>query len=80
MHRTTILIPHSLKLEVEKEAERERVTFGEVVRRSLNKYVMGRKGALSRDSLLSSQTRFMDNGSTDMAKRHDAYLYGDPHQ
>lgn len=74
MHRTTIMIPDSLRLSLIKEAEREKLTFGEIVRRALQGFLLMRRGATAHDPFFSSQTVFQDEGPTDGAEHHDDYL------
>lgn len=78
MYRTTIVLPSALKSTLQKEAERQRVSFGELVRTALQKYLLVRKGVESEDSLLASRTLFSDEGPSDVSERHDAYLIGRP--
>lgn len=78
MYRTTIMLPELLKSKLEKEAEREKVSFGELVRRALEKYLLVQSDPWKYDSFFSSTTLF-DSGVTDSAVRHDYYLY-DPEQ
>src|SRR3990167_8085720 len=79
MFRTTIMLPETLKLKFEKEAKKEKVSFGELVRRALEKYLLVQEDPWKNDSFFSSKTVFNDDGPTDMAERHDYYLY-DPEQ
>lgn len=74
MYRTTIMLPEVLKVKLAKEAEREKVSFGELVRRALEKYLLSKRGVVAHDSFLSSKTIFQDEGPTDVADRHDDYL------
>lgn len=76
MFRTTIMIPEGLKGHLEREANKEKVSFGELVRRALQNYLLARKDPYSFDSFFSSQTVFKDKGPSDGAKKHDDYLYG----
>lgn len=63
-----------MKVKLENEAERERLSFAEIVRRALEKYFLSKKGPAAYDSLLSSQTVFEDQGPSDVSERHDHYL------
>lgn len=79
MHRTTIMLPNVLKGLVEAEAERTQVSFGELVRQILQKYILSKKSSVARDAFLSSTTSFTDDGATNVAAEHDRYLVRDPH-
>lgn len=68
------MLPDTLKSRLEKEAERERVSFGELVRQALQKYLLWRGGQSGLDPFLSSKTVFRDQGPADVAARHDDYL------
>lgn len=79
MHRTTIVLPETLKARLEKEARRDRISFGELVRRALQKYLLGRQEMAAHDPFLASQTTFTDAGPADVAEHHDQHLVRDPH-
>ncbi|MBI2345588.1 MAG: ribbon-helix-helix protein, CopG family [Deltaproteobacteria bacterium] len=79
MHRTTIMLPDALRAQLQREAERDKTSFGELVRRALQKYLLGKQGTFAQDPFLSNQTVFQDAGPTDVAERHDVYLARDPH-
>ena len=80
MFRTTIMLPEAFKSRRDREAEREEISFGELVRRALQKYLLIREGAGGHDSFLSSKTLFQDKGETDVSEQHDRYLNKrDPH-
>ncbi|MDO8644267.1 MAG: hypothetical protein Q7S00_04785 [bacterium] len=66
------MLPEPLKLKAEKEAEKEKVSFGELIRRALEKYLLLKKGG--HDPFLSSQTLFHDEGPMDVAEHHNDYL------
>lgn len=74
MYRTTIMLPSSIKAELEREAKREGVSFGEMIRRVLEKYLLSIRGKAIHDPFFASQTVFHDDGVTDVSERHDDYL------
>ncbi|MBI2981627.1 MAG: ribbon-helix-helix protein, CopG family [Deltaproteobacteria bacterium] len=74
MFRTTIMLPEAFKSKLDREAEREKISFGELVRRALQKYLLIREGAAAHDSFLSSKTIFQDKGEADVSEHHDRYL------
>ena len=61
-------------MRLEKEAEKEKISFGELVRRALQKYLLGRQGATAHDPFLSSKTIFQDKGPGDVSEKHDRAL------
>ena len=70
------MIPESLKGSLEHEAKKERVSFGELVRKALGQYLVARQNPYAFDSFFASKTVFNDEGPKDGARKHDAYLYG----
>lgn len=72
------MLPENFKSRLDREAEREEISFGELVRRALQKYLLIKEGA--HDTFLSSKTIFQDEGETDVSEHHDRYLHNrDPH-
>lgn len=74
MHRTTLVLPTTLKAKIQKEAEKDHVSMGEFIRKAIEKYLSVRHEALVQDSFLASETFFCDDGPVDGAQKHDAYL------
>lgn len=70
------MVPENLQTKLEYEARREKISFGELVRRALQTYLLLKKNAGAHDSLLSSKTVFDDEGPRDVSRDHDKYLYG----
>ena len=68
------MIPEPLKAKLEFEAEKEHVSFAELIRGALEKYLLSKKGRATHDSFLSSQTCFNDQGPSDVSEKHDRYL------
>jgi len=79
MFRTTIMIPVPLKNKAEEEAGRRKISFSELLRQALEKYLLSQRGITAHDPFLSSQTVFEDDGPRDVSGRHDHYLTRDPH-
>lgn len=73
------MLPEALKGVIEAEAARVQVSFSELVRQILQKYVLSKAGSAANDAFLSSTTSFADDGATDVADEHDKYLVQDPH-
>ena len=74
MYRTTVMLPMTLKAYAEQAAVNENVSFGEIVRIALEKYLLNRNPTKIRDSFLSSATVFNDAGPRDVSTHHDRYL------
>lgn len=74
MHRTTLMLPESVRADIEREARKAGVSFGEMVRRVLEKYLLAIRGKAIHDPFFSSQTVFQDDGPTDVATDHDRAL------
>lgn len=68
------MLPEPLKMKLEKEAEKERVSFGELIRQALEKYLLSKRGVTAQDPFLSSRTVFQDEGPSNVSERHDEYL------
>lgn len=71
------MLPEGLKAKLEKEAVREKISFGELVRRALQKYLFIKKDPYAHDTFFSSKTVFESEGPDDNALNHDKYLYED---
>lgn len=74
MHRTTILIPHDLKIQAERQARREGVSLSELIRMRLSESI-----DLEAEPKAAFFFRQPWSGETpvDLSERHDDYLYGD---
>lgn len=76
MQRTTIILPQQLRLKLRQEAQNKKQSFGMLVRTILERYVAARHSPFEKDSFFSSHTVFHDDAASDVALRHDEYLYG----
>lgn len=74
MQRTTIILPEQIRSRLVGDAERLKISFGELVRNILQKYVVARGSKSLADPFLASTTVFDDNGPRDVSSRHDDYL------
>lgn len=74
MFRTTIMLPMTLRGRLEKEAKGQNLSFGELVRRALQKYLLLKNMPEVTDPFLASHTTFDDKGPADGARLHDNYL------
>ncbi len=68
------MLPDGLKEDMEREAARENVSLGELVRQALQRYLLWRREKAAKDSFLNSQTVFRDDGPIDVSLHHDDYL------
>ena len=76
MHRTTILLPEDLKRRASRLARLEGVSLSELIRSALEKRLAAEKSR-ARDSLWKAlePMDFPPDTPTDLAARHDDYLY-----
>jgi len=77
MKRTTVMLPQDLKMRALKSANMMGVSFGQLVRESLERALNDRDDILSEDSLFADDAVFRGDSPADLAKNHDSYLYGD---
>ena len=81
MVRTTIMVPVELKVKAIRLARQMGVSFGEIVRTSLEETVLkrkGKRGERKNDSFFSDKAAFSGPWPRDGAKNHDKYLYDRP--
>jgi hypothetical protein len=79
MVRTTIMLPSDLRLRSNRRARERGLSFGQLVRESLAaelERASGSEGATA-DPLFADRAVFKGRAPRDLAKEHDAYLYGD---
>lgn len=75
MHRTTIMLPHALKLKAERMARVKRVSLGEVIREAVERLVIDFSKGKRRDSIFADKSVFRGPTPRDLAANHDHYLY-----
>jgi len=79
--RTTIVLPPDLKRRAVSRARRQGISFGEFVRRAVEKQLAGpARGRAKRktgDPFLDSLVTFDDGGPPDLSTRVDEIVYGD---
>jgi len=75
MKRTTIFVPEPLERDLQLYARREQKPVAWVVREALSEYLASRRPA----SALPSFTAVGRSGRKDIAERHEALLWTDPH-
>lgn len=78
MQRTTIMLPRDLKLRAVERAKVKGMSLGEIIRESLERALQPEADdSRTRDPLFSEPLLFTGDVPTDLAERHDDYLYGD---
>ena len=77
LNRTTIVLPQDLKARAIRLAKQLGISLGELVRQSLASQLkpVGRQASL--DPLLADHAVYSASTPKDLAKNHDAYLYGE---
>jgi hypothetical protein len=79
--RTTIVMPAGLKERAITRAREQKISFGEFVRRAVEKQlaapVNGRSRKKKTGDPFWDNMKFYDGGPSDVSVRHDDYLYGD---
>jgi len=78
MYRTTIMLPEDLKSRVVRESNSLGISLGEFVRGALAAALDVNAGDPVNDTLLSDNASYAGKTPSDMAQRHDEYLYGKP--
>ena len=77
--RTTVVLPPPLKQRAVARARAQGISFGELVRRALEKMLTtpprGTAGKKTGDPFWDN-LKVYEGGPTDLAARHDDYLYG----
>lgn len=78
-HRTTVMLPLELKSTVADLARELGVSFGEFVRRALEKEVASQTSSAPNrhDPLLDDDAVFRGRVPKDFSQEHDLYLYGE---
>ncbi len=77
MERTTIMLPHDLKLQAAQYAKKKGISLGELIRNAIAASLnQSREGGYDEDPLFSDQELFSGTVPTDLSVHHDDYLYG----
>jgi len=74
--RTTIVLPSRLKTRAMARAKDEGISFGELVRRAVEKHVQETAGPKTGDPFWDNLTSYDVPSPPDLAAGHDDYLYG----
>ena len=73
MKRTTLMLPEQLRAQAKRRARLLGISFGELVRRSVEAMLKADPGD---DSLLNDTEVFEGPVPADLVENHDRYLYG----
>ncbi|MBI4597747.1 MAG: hypothetical protein HY737_05010 [Candidatus Omnitrophica bacterium] len=76
MHRTTIMLPSTLKSRALQHAEGLGISLGEFIRRSIDAATHQRTTKHQPDSLFADEAVFRGAAPRDLSRHHDRYLYG----
>jgi len=79
VNRTTIVLPASLKERAVTRAREQKISFGEFVRRAVERQLTNPSRGKSKktgDPFWDNLVAYDDDGPADLAARHDDFLYG----
>ncbi len=80
MQRTTIMLPHELKMRAQQLAQRDGVSLGDLIRRALEAWLRSPRDsptAADEDPLFADDAVWTGDVPIDLARDHDRHLYGD---
>lgn len=77
MNRTTIMLPNELKHAAQLKAKEQGLSFGEFVRRSMKQALSNGTNDRAKDPLFADSSLYEEDMVTDVAEKHDDYLYRD---
>lgn len=78
MWKTTLMLPVELKERAHRIARKQGISFGELMRRSLETMLEREEQPLREtDPFFADREVFEGDGPSDLAERHDDYLYGE---
>lgn len=75
MKRTTVMLPTELKARAERRAYELGVSFGELVRETLQSALESGEERRTDDPLFKDEAVYKGETPKDLAERHDEYLY-----
>ncbi len=80
MKRTTVMLPPELKARAERRAYELGVSFGELVRETLQGALESGEERRTDDPLFKDEAVYKGKTPKNLAERHDEYLYDDEAQ
>ena len=75
MNRTTIMLPSELKGRALRQAKKMGVSFGALVRESLEVFLSRSSDSADDDPLFADKAVFSGDAPSDLSRDHDRYLY-----
>ncbi len=75
MKRTTIMLPEDLRARAARRARGLGVSLAHFIRRAMESHLETTKGAMDDDPLLRDDAVYEGPAPSDLAARHDEYLY-----
>ena len=78
MHRTTVMLPTDLKRKAQQLAHHRGISFGELVRESLEAALESHGGEIREDLLFSDMAVYGGPAPSSLSTDHDDFLYGEP--
>jgi hypothetical protein len=75
MHRTTVMLPRELHDRASRRARQRRISLGELIREALAAALRESDQVRESDPLYGDDAVFDGRAPSDLAARHDAYLY-----
>lgn len=79
MQRTTVMLPAELKLKAQKMAQARGISLGVLIRESLTRMLdQDQNDDWASDPLFDAAVFKGEDVLTDLAARHDDYLYAEP--
>jgi hypothetical protein len=76
MQRTTIMLPHDLKIRAEEVSRKKGVPLGELIREGLKELLNKNEEAVG-DLFFKDTAVYKGQTPKDLSSAHDDYLYGD---
>ena len=78
MERTTIMLPHDLKLRVARHAKKKGISMGELIRNAISVALsQGADKGKNDDPLFTDNELYRGPAPADISADHDQYLYGE---
>ncbi len=76
MHRTTILLPESIRLKAIRYAQKQGISLGELIRTSLEMRMSSNGQIINATDIFMNDKRvYSEKIPKDLSKQHDNYLY-----
>ena len=77
MERTTIMLPHDLKLRVAQYAKKQGISMGELIRNVMDAALNNpHSNSFDDDPLFSDKECYTGDVPNDISQNHNQYLYG----